>query len=95
MYTGFYFLAAGVLSRMFIPWFVKMYKLNRDDETAGWSWEWRYLRGQALATIIIGLGLPVLLSDIASVGSLDPQAAFLAGYGVAAIGRFIDKSATE
>jgi hypothetical protein len=93
MYTGFYFLAVGILARMFIPWLVKLYKAR--NEPAELTWEWHYLRGQVIATAIIFLGLPVLIGDLLAIGGWEFQAAFLAGYGAADLGRLIDKSATE
>jgi hypothetical protein len=93
MYTGFYFLATGILARMFIPWLVLLYK-GRNEEAAV-SWEWHYLRGQAIAAAIVFLGLPVLVGDLLAVGGWEFQAAFLAGYGAADVGRLIDKTVTE
>ncbi len=90
METGFYFLIAGILSRMLIPWLVKVYQSQN-----GFNWEWKYLRGQAIAVLITFVGLPLLLNDISAVGAWDAQAAFLSGYAAAEIGRFIDKVVTE
>jgi hypothetical protein len=83
---GLYFLIAGILARMLIPWLVKVYESQN-----GFNWEWKYLRGQAISVVIIFIALPLLLSDIKDVVNWAPQAAFLAGYGAAEIGGFVDK----
>ena len=99
MYIGYIFLVMGVLARMFIPYLVKLYKNSRAEKNgntpAKLNWEWKYLRGQAIAALIIFIAFPLLVSDLASVGGWDQQAAFLAGYGVAEIGRFVDATITE
>jgi hypothetical protein len=90
MYEPYIALVAGILARMLIPWLVQVYK-NRN----GWNWQWKYLRGQLVAAVIAFVALPLLLSDLAEVGSWGIQEAFLAGYGAAEIGRFLDKAITE
>lgn len=89
-YESYIFLLAGILARVFIPYLVTLYKTDEE-----WDWKWVYLRGQLIGAAIVFLALPVLLGDLNAVASWDWQAAFLSGYGVAEIGRFVDKSVSE
>lgn len=94
-YIGFAYVALGIISRMLFPWFVKIYKNNQKEEPERLNWEWRYLRGQLIASAAIFLLLPYLLDNWDSIGGLAFQTAYLAGMGVAEFGRLVDKVITE
>lgn len=88
--VGYVFMVLGVISRMLIPWLVEIYKAQN-----GWDWKWKYLRGQLVSTAIVFIGLPLLIGDVSAVNEMAWQLAWLAGYGTAEVGRFIDKAITE
>ena len=90
LYLGWVGLGLGVTSRIFIPW-LNARRVN--PETADWSW--RYIWPQLVAVLIIALGLPLVLSGVESVGQLAFAPAFLVGWAVADVGRFVDKAVTK
>jgi len=92
---GFLFLSIGILARMFIPYLVKLWKNNRKEEPEKMNWEWKYLRGQLIAVVIVGVALPLLVKDLSSVAEMNQQLAWLSGYAIADIGRFVDATVTE
>lgn len=89
-YVGWVGLGAGVVSRVFIPW-LNARRVNPDEA----QWNWRYVWPQLLAVVIIVLGLPLVLSNVENVGSLGFAAAYLIGWAVADVGRFLDKAVTR
>lgn len=92
-YGGLIALVLGVFARMVIPWLLLVYAgyRNKGDKP---TWQWRYLAGQLVGVVILLVGLPVLVGDLADVLAWDWQAAWLAGYGAAEIGRLGDKELT-
>jgi hypothetical protein len=74
-------LLLGAVARIFLPFLIA----RRDDPSL--SWEWRYVWPQVLSLGIFALLLPLLVDDLANVGMLDPQYAWLVGYGAASFGR--------
>ena len=89
-YVGWVGLGAGVVSRVFIPW-LNARRVNPGEA----QWNWRYVWPQLLAVVIIVLGLPLVLSNVENVGSLGFAAAYLIGWAVADVGRFLDKAVTK
>jgi len=78
-------LLLGGLSRVLLPFLLE----RRDNPEL--SWDWRYLWPQLLSFIIFVLLLPLLVDDLASIGALDPQNAWLVGYGAASFGRLAQR----
>ena len=74
-------LLLGAVARIFLPFLIA----RRDDPSL--SWEWRYVWPQLLSLGIFVLLLPMLVDDLANVGELDAQYAWLVGYGAASFGR--------
>ena len=74
-------LLLGAVARIFLPFLIA----RRDDPSL--SWEWRYVWPQLLSLGIFVLLLPLLVDDLANVGELDAQYAWLVGYGAASFGR--------
>ena len=84
-------LGVGVLARVFVPWLAKR---RQDPENAKWTW--KFVWPQLLSVVLIFLLLPLVVSDLQSVGGLPWQAAWLAGWAAADIGRETYKAlATE
>ena len=79
------FLLVGAVARIFLPFLIA----RRDDPSLEWSW--RLVWPQVLSVGIFILVLPLLVSDLASVGELELQYAWLVGYGAASFGRLADK----
>lgn len=75
-------LFVGVLGRVFIPWLAKR---QQDPENAQWSWQ--YVWPQLLSFGLIVLLLPLVVDNLESIALLEPQAAWLLGWGAADIGR--------
>jgi len=74
-------LLLGAVARIFLPFLIA----RRDDPSL--SWEWKYVWPQLLSLGIFVLLLPLLVDDLANVGELDAQYAWLVGYGAASFGR--------
>ena len=74
-------LLLGAVARIFLPFLIA----RRDDPSL--SWEWRFVWPQLLSLGIFVLLLPLLVDDLANVGELDAQYAWLVGYGAASFGR--------
>lgn len=79
-YVSWILLFVGILARIFVPFLIA----RREDPSLGWSW--RYVWPQVLAFAIIALMLPVIVADLASIGELQYQAAFLVGWAAGDIG---------
>lgn len=79
------FLFLGAIGRIFLPFLIE----RRDNPDL--HWEWRYVYGQLISLAIFVLVLPVLVDDLANVGQLDLQYAWLVGYGAASFGRLTAK----
>ncbi len=77
----------GVLARVMVPWLVKRY---RNPDNAKWSW--RYVWPQALGFFILLLVTPLVANDVEAVNTMKPVMAYLAGWGVADLGKtlFLD-----
>lgn len=78
--------AAGVLSRVFVPWLVA----RKQDPSLSWSW--RFIWPQFVTAAVVGLVLPLIV-DLASVAGMSLPAAYIAGWGAADVGRTVDKLA--
>ena len=74
-------LLLGAVARIFLPFLIA----RRDDPSL--SWEWKYVWPQLLSLGIFVLLLSLLVDDLANVGELDAQYAWLVGYGAASFGR--------
>jgi hypothetical protein len=93
-YGGLIALALGVLARMLIPWLLLVRQsMGNGDKPP--EWKWRYLFGQLIGVGVLLIGLPLLVSDLKEVMAWPWQAAWLAGYGAAELGRLADKSVTK
>jgi len=88
---GFLFVALGVVARALLPWL----KLLREEKAEWKDWKWFYLRGQLIAVVMVFLAAPALLNDFEMIGSMPWVLAYLAGYGVSAFGRDVDKLRTN
>ena len=82
VYVAYFSLFAGLVLRIVIPWLAKR---QQDPENA--KWDWRYVWPQVLSVVIVALLLPLTLADLASVGVIPAQAAWVLGWGAADIGR--------
>lgn len=86
VYIGWFGLALGLVSRIFVPWLKA-----RSDDPENAKWSWRYVWPQLIAVVIAGLLLPLVVSDLAGIGEMAFGAAWLIGWAAADIGRFADK----
>ena len=84
-------LLTGILARMIGPYLIELYIANQDGETLDWNW--KYLRGQAILTIVVLMVLPYLMPVLAKVGDMTLQQAWGEGFAAAAVGRELDKLA--
>ena len=75
-------LAVGVLARIFVPWLAKR---RENPEQA--QWKWTFVWPQLISVVLIFLLLPLLIGDLVGLGGLPWQAAWLAGWAAADIGR--------
>lgn len=87
LYLGWVGLGLGVISRIFIPW-LNARRVNPDEA----NWSWRYVWPQLIAVVIVILGLPLLLSNVEGIGQLAFAPAYLIGWAVADVGRFVDNA---
>ncbi len=85
-YIGWFGLAIGLLSRIFVPWLNER-RLNPDEA----QWSWRYVWPQLIGVVIAALLIPLVVSDLESIASLAFGSAWLIGWAAADIGRFADK----
>jgi len=72
----------GVVARVFVPWLAK-----RRQEPDKAKWNWKFVWPQLVSVALIFLLLPLLIGDLADMGGLPWQAAWLAGWAAADIGR--------
>jgi hypothetical protein len=86
-FIGWVGLGFGVVSRIFIPW-LNSRRVNPDEA----KWSWRYVWPQLVAVLIVALGLPLVLTNVEGVGQLSFAPAYLIGWAVADVGRFVDKA---
>lgn len=82
VYAAYFSLFAGLIMRVFIPWLAIR---QQDPENAQWDWD--YVWPQLLSVVIVALLLPLTIGDLASVGAIPAQAAWILGWGAADIGR--------
>ncbi len=75
-------MAVGVLARVFVPWLAK-----RREEPDMFKWSWKFVWPQFVSVGLIFLLLPLLIGDLSKMGGLPWQAAWLAGWAAADIGR--------
>lgn len=87
LYLGWVGLGLGVISRIFIPW-LNARRVNPDEA----NWSWRFVWPQLIAVVIVILGLPLLLSNVEGIGQLAFAPAYLIGWAVADVGRFVDNA---
>lgn len=80
--TAWISLGIGVLARVFVPWLAK-----RRENPGEAKWSWKFVWPQVVSVGLIFLLLPLVVSDLANVGNLPWQAAWLAGWAAADIGR--------
>ena len=85
-FIGWIGLGFGVISRIFVPWLNER-RLNPDDA----KWTWRYVWPQAIAVVVVVLLLPLVLSNVETIGAMSFGPAYLVGWAAADIGRFADK----
>lgn len=83
-------MAVGVLARVFVPWLAKR---RAEPDTA--KWKWRFVWPQLIAVVLIFLLLPLLVGNLSEMGGLPWQAAWLAGWAAADIGRETYKALAE
>lgn len=81
-YGAWISLGVGVLARVFVPWLARR---RENPEEA--QWNWKFVWPQLLSVALIFLLLPLLIGDLAGLGGLPWQAAWLAGWGAADLGR--------
>lgn len=87
MYLPWLMLLLGAVARIFLPFLMKL----RNTPDLSWTdFDMRYIWPQLISLVIFVLVLPVLVSDLAGIGGLALQEAFLIGYGAAAFGRLAD-----
>ncbi len=86
MFIGWVGLGFGVVSRIFVPWLNER-RLNPDNA----KWSWRYVWPQLIAVVVVTLLLPLVLSNVETVGEMAFSAAYVIGWGAADIGRFVGK----
>ena len=72
-FVPWFFLVLGIVSRILVPWLIA----RRDDPSL--SWTWRYIWPQLVSFVVIVLMLPLLVSDLANVSTLELQVSFLVG----------------
>ena len=84
-YLPWLLLLLGAVARIILPFLIA----RRDDPDLKWSWKFVY--PQVLSLGIFVLLLPLLIDDLESVGELNPQNAWLVGYGAASFGRLTAK----
>lgn len=75
-------MTVGVMARVFVPWLAK-----RREEPEEAKWSWKFVWPQLVSVGLIFLLLPLLLGDLSEMGGLPWQAAWLAGWAAADIGR--------
>lgn len=90
LYLGWVGLGLGVVSRIFIPW-LNARRVNPDEA----QWSWRYIWPQLVSVAIVALGLPLVLGSVEGIGALAFVPAYLIGWAVADVGRFVDKAVTK
>lgn len=83
MYAGWISLIVGILARVFVPWLAKR---QLDPEGAEWDFK-KYVLPQLLSFVLILILLPLIVSELDTIGGLPWQAAWLAGWGAGDIGR--------
>lgn len=82
-------LALGIVTRMVGPYLIELYKSNENGDKL--TWNWKYLRGQAILTVVVFMALPYLMPSLDKVGEMALQQAWMAGFAIAAVGRELDK----
>ena len=75
-------MGVGVMARVFVPWLARR---RENPEEA--QWNWKFVWPQLLSVGLIFLLLPLLVGDLAGMAGMPWQAAWLAGWGAADIGR--------
>ena len=80
-YLSWLLLFLGAIACIFLPFLIA----RRDDPSLSWAWR-PYVWPKVLSVLIFVLVLPVLVSDLAGIGDLALQEAFLVGYGAASFG---------
>jgi uncharacterized BrkB/YihY/UPF0761 family membrane protein len=75
-------LVVGIVARVFVPWLAKR---RENPEEAKWTW--RFVWPQLVSVALIFLLLPLIISDLSAIGKIPWQAAWLAGWGAADLGR--------
>ena len=86
MLIGWVGLGLGLVSRIFVPWLNER-RLNPDNA----KWSWRYVWPQLIGVVVVVLLLPLVLSNLETIGELTFGVAYVAGWGAADIGRVADK----
>ena len=89
-FIGWVGLFFGVVSRVFVPY---LNARRNNPEEADWSW--RYLWPQLISVVVVALLLPLVLSNLESIGTMPLSASYIVGWGAADIGRFVDKAVTK
>ena len=75
-------LLLGLAARIFIPWLTA-----RKDNPDGAKWAWKYVWPQLLTFALVLIVLPLVISDLEKVFSMQWQSAWLLGWGAADLGR--------
>jgi hypothetical protein len=85
----------GVLTRMVLPWLIKIVAQLKSENPEPIQWQWRYLAGTGLTAVVVLLVTPLLIEDVTVILESSPFAAWSIGYAIAAIGRELDKLVTS
>jgi hypothetical protein len=87
LWLGWVGLVLGLISRIFIPW-LNVRRLNPENA----QWSWRYVWPQLVSVVIVGLGLPLVITNTEVIGLMALTPAYLVGWGAADVGRFVDRA---
>lgn len=95
-YMPYVGLILGFLARTVGLWLVKVWQENFRDESVEGAvdWKWRFLYGQLIAFVLICIAMPII-TDFGQVAQMDFITSFGYAFGIASIGREIDKVFTD
>jgi ABC-type phosphate/phosphonate transport system permease subunit len=77
----------GLVARVAIPFLAKRRK-NPDQA----KWEWKFIWPQLLSFLMVVLVLPLVVSDLSGIWTMQYQAAWILGWGAADLGRQVYKA---
>lgn len=85
------FFVLGILANVFIPYLLELQAAAEDPENHPGVLSWKYVLPKIIAVLVLIFTLPLTYPDLDTVLSLPWQTAFIAGYGVSAVGELVRK----